>query len=183
MKTATKMSQQMAVQVSKKTVEWYTPSDLIALVRDFFGGEMHLDPASNVAAQERIRARRWFGPEQAEIHCRDGLLCAWRGNVFLNPPYLGKTAEWVKKAEFEAEIGNTDRTILLIKSVPGYEWWEKLWRKYPVCMLRRRVRFIDENGNQNGEAKQGSTIAFIGPEEERERFGEVFGHLGRVIKP
>lgn len=180
----TAMSQQMRVLASKQTPEWYTPDQILIPVREFFGGLIHLDPASNNAAQSRVQAVNWFGPDRVNPENRDGLVVDWKAwNVFLNPPYCGRTAEWVLKAEREFKVGNAERIVLLVKSVPGYGWWEKLWRDYPVAMLRHRVRFINEKGEQNGEAKQGSTIALMAPRCDWPRFSGIFSKMGRVIFP
>lgn len=176
------MNQQMSVLTSQSTAEWYTPSELIAPVRHFFGGAIDLDPASCEAANERVKARTWFGLDRPFY--QDGIKQPWVSPaVFLNPPYCGNTTNWINKARAEYDFGNAKEIILLVKSVPGYVWWERLWRDYPVCMLKTRPRFINEAGIQNGEAKQGHCFAYMGQLDRWREFQQLFSYLGRIIFP
>jgi ParB family transcriptional regulator, chromosome partitioning protein len=56
--------------------EWFTPQDIIDRARLVLG-EIDLDPASHIVAQQKIKARKWFSKEQ------DGLTKDWSGRVRL----------------------------------------------------------------------------------------------------
>lgn len=66
--------------------DWNTPEYLLELVREFFQGDIHLDPCSNSGSTVGA-AHSFTFPDQ------DGLLEPWRvpgvdsANVFVNPPY------------------------------------------------------------------------------------------------
>ena len=64
--------------------ESYTPAKYIEAARQVMGG-IDLDPASNTHAQQIVKATKWHGVNE------DGLLQAWHGRVFLNPPYAYPT--------------------------------------------------------------------------------------------
>jgi hypothetical protein len=57
--------------------EWYTPAKYIEMARKVLG-EIDLDPASSLAANDTVKAKEWFD---------DGLTKPWRGRVWMNPPY------------------------------------------------------------------------------------------------
>jgi hypothetical protein len=63
----------------------------------------------------------------------DGLAKDWHGRVFLNPPYSktdGKSNQelWAKK--LISEQGVTE-AVLMVKAAFGYQWFERLFSKYP----------------------------------------------------
>jgi DNA N-6-adenine-methyltransferase (Dam) len=61
-------------------VEWYTPPEYIELARKVMGA-IDLDPASSDKAQVCVQAKSYFTVAD------DGLTKAWKGAVWLNPPY------------------------------------------------------------------------------------------------
>jgi ParB family chromosome partitioning protein len=170
------MEQAMSVLTSIKTEEWFTPPEYIAMVRAALGGQIDLDPASCARAQKWINAKRIFTEKD------DGLVQEWKANkLFLNPPYCGKTAVWADKLISELTIGNTKSAVLLVNSSPGYKWYEALWKRYVVCCVEERIRFIQENGEVGGQAKKASTFVYFG--DNPFRFAGAFRSIGRIIFP
>lgn len=166
------MSQAMSVLTRQNTVEWYTPPDLIERARAVLG-EIDLDPASNATAQQWIDATTYYTAETpADM--------PWAGRVWLNPPF-DDADTWVDRLDSEYIHGDVSAAVLLVNSAPGYIWWENLWRRRPVCMIRERVCFWTAEGEQHEPAKKGTTIAYYG--ENVQSFIAQFGDLGRVILP
>lgn len=166
------MSQPMSILTSQGTIEWYTPPDLIERARALMS-RIDLDPASNDIAQRWIRAAAYHTAATPND-------TPWTGRVWLNPPF-DDTPAWVDRLDSEYIHGDVTEAVLLVNSAPGYIWWENLWRRRPVCMLRERVCFYQANGTANGPAKKGTTIAYYG--ENTESFIAHFGDIGRVILP
>jgi DNA N-6-adenine-methyltransferase (Dam). len=166
------MSQPMSILTSQGTIEWYTPPDIIERARVCLGG-IDLDPASSEVAQRWIKADTYYTADMPATH-------AWAGRVWLNPPF-DDTPAWVDQLDSEYVDGAVTAAILLVNSAPGYIWWEDLWRRRPVCMLRERVCFIRSDGVQGDAAKKGTTIAYYG--DDVQSFTDAFGDLGRVILP
>jgi ParB family chromosome partitioning protein len=171
------MQQAMAVLTSHETAEWYTPPKYVELARAVLG-EIDLDPASDALPQTWIKAIRYYARGY------DGLSRFWFGNIWLNPPY-GKTggksnqAVWSAKMVDEYENGRITEGILLVNSTHGYKWYEELWTRYPVCLVRERIRFFKPDGTEGGQAKRGQTFVYFGSNVER--FAEVFSSIGRII--
>lgn len=166
------MSQAMNVLTRQNTVEWYTPPDIIERARTLLGG-IDLDPASNATAQQWIKASKYYTAETPA-----GM--SWAGRVWLNPPF-DDADTWVDRLDSEYVDGDVTAAVLLVNSAPGYIWWEDLWRRRPVCMLRERVCFWTDEGAQYEPAKKGTTIAYYG--NDVITFKQTFSAIGRVILP
>jgi hypothetical protein len=193
------MSQPMSLLTSQGTVEWYTPPEIIERGRAVMGG-IDLDPASSDVAQRWIQAGTYYQLDlsafdfdkpranDAELkrdlarfsHAQLATQPPWAGRVWLNPPF-DNADTWVDRLDSEYIHGDVTSAVLLVNSAPGYIWWENLWRRRPVCMLRERVCFWTPDGQQNEPSKKGTTIAYYG--DDVQSFIAQFGDLGRVILP
>jgi hypothetical protein len=162
-------------QTSQESEEWYTPKDIVERVRKVFGGQITLDPASSRVAQKTVQAFHYYTQKD------DGLCKDWFGNVFLNPPYNGKSAAWTNKMIEEYESGRIDSGVMLVFTTPGYKWFENLWIKYPICCLSKRLEFVKPTGETVGQSKKGSTLVYFG--KDVDRFSDTFEDLGRIIYP
>jgi phage N-6-adenine-methyltransferase len=162
---------------SHNSLEYYTPSWVLDAARLVMGG-IDLDPASCIEAQENVKASIYYTKEE------DGLIKKWHGRVWLNPPYSktnGRSNQeiWSSKLIEQYECGNVDAALLLVKAALGYKWFEELFDKLPVCFLSNRLSFILEDGNDEGQSKQGTAIFYLG--DDFERFFNIFRKYGRVI--
>lgn len=165
---------------SSATVEWYTPPEWIAAVREVLG-TIDLDPASCEAANKIVGAEIYFDQDH------DGLSEDWVGSVFLNPPY-GKTgnqsnqAIWSRYLLDQFNQGYVNESILLVNANTGDQWWHDLVNAAPVGSLvayARRIKFIDADGKQQDQPTHGSAFIYFGPDPDR--FRQVFGALDGVI--
>src|SRR5215471_2758586 len=87
--------------------EWYTPAPYIEAARQVLGA-IDLDPASSLKAQEVVQAVRFYTAED------NGLLQAWWGRVWLNPPYAQPLIEhFVRRLVAEWEWGHVTAAVLL----------------------------------------------------------------------
>lgn len=170
------MSQPMTVLTSQGTQEWYTPPHIIDLVREALGS-IQLDPASCEVANSIVRADHYFTYSDTE----NGLFKDWIADtLFLNPPF-DATPVWLAKLTKAYDAGAVKQAIMLVNSAPGYRWFEAMWRKHTVCMLRERLRFIASDSYFYGSAKKGQTLIYFGADDTK--FAHVFKPLGRIIRP
>lgn len=192
------MKQAMQVLTSRETVDWYTPPPYIEMVRAVLG-DIDLDPASAALPQSWIKARQWYGLDLSDFH-PDPMWDArryqlelrrlslrqlaaqprWEGRVFLNAPF-DATATWMNRMEREYAPGSMESGVALVNSNLGYAWYEKLWRRWPVCCAEERICFIREDGTPGGQAKRGQTFAYLGM--DYRRFIDVFSPIGRILLP
>lgn len=173
------MSQEMSLLTSSRTVEWYTPPHLIDMVKRVLG-HIDLDPASCLEANQFVQAVRIFTKQM------NALDLEWHAtSVWLNSPfnkYKGKSMQDLLNSKMHEEygLGHFERGISIIKSVPGYAWYEKAIR-YPVarCFVESRIHFIPKGSSEPGKpAKAGSTLLYWGPDPKL--FQDVFEEIGRV---
>lgn len=178
----TQRQQRMAVTVySSESNEWYTPEWVTDLARDVMGG-IDLDPASNPIANGWVKASAYYTMDD------DGYTRQWQGRVWLNPPYgkeegesQSNTIRWSRKLIAERDAGRVQCGILLVKAALGYNWFEELWYRYPVCFLRERLSFVRPDGSDEGQSKQATALLYFG--DDVARFRAVYRPYGRVILP
>jgi len=140
----------MNVLHSSKSVEWYTPKEIIDPVRSILG-QIDLDPASCEEANAIVSATVYHNKRN------NGLAQPWCGLVYCNPPYSrGETDQWVDKALIEVACENARAVIMLLNATTDRVWFHKLWYwGCHVCFLYKRVRFVCVNSS--GVLEKGST--------------------------
>lgn len=163
----------MSHQEGYDSDEWYTPTEYTDAAREVLG-EIDLDPASCHAAQERVRAARFFTKEDS------GLLQPWAGRVWLNPPYSQPLASnFGEKLLNEIEAGNVTAAVMVQNASTDTGWFHRLASKCHMCLTRRRINFDRADGG-SGANRYGQVFFYYGPDPER--FYEVFGRFGLVGK-
>ena len=102
--------------------EWGTPPEIVDLMHAFWGC-IDVDPASNEAAQKRIKAKRYFTKSD------NGLEHPWPGKVLLNPPYSRRLIlKFVDKLLLELASGRTTAAILIVNNCLDTAWFKKAAR-------------------------------------------------------
>lgn len=157
---------------SKKSFEWWTPLHIIEAARAVLNG-IELDPASCEAANQIVRASRIY------TLADNGLAQSWRArSIWLNPPYCGQQALWVKRLIAEYDAGNVEQAILLVSAATDTAWCQSLLESYPCCMVKGRINFRSPDGTNSG-ATFGNLLAYCGP--NKDRFIEIFSRFGVVM--
>lgn len=136
---------------------WFTPPDLLADIRAFYGGGDYYDPCPARLPGERIDSGLWQ---------------SWAGQrVYCNPPYGRVIGKWVTRAVTQpvAEL------ILLVPARTDAAWFQPLW-DYPILFLRGRLRF---SGSASG-APFPSALVYRG--ERVPDFVRHFGHRGAIVQ-
>ncbi len=169
-----------------KSNEWFTQSRYIEAARQVLGG-IDLDPASCLAANQTVKATRYYTKEQ------DGLQQPWRGRTFLNPPYSRTNAArgmesgnrpksimqaWINKLISEYRCGNVPAAILLTKADPKQIWFQPLW-EFLICFTRDRIHF-NRPGLEPERMMFGTAFVYLGSDQKR--FIEVFSRFGRIVQ-
>jgi hypothetical protein len=121
--------------------EWYTPPEYLDAARDVLG-VFDLDPASSETAQRTVKATAYFTIDD------DGLTKAWRGKVWLNPPYGEPFEELATKLITEYRAGHVTEAILLTHNFTDTRWFHEALETAGVfCLPRGRIRFVGPDGN------------------------------------
>ena len=155
-------------------VEWFTPPNLIGLARQVLG-QIDLDVASCEAANEVVRATRYFTRED------DGLSQDWFGNVFMNHPYGRDNRKWIAKLISEFNWGYCDSAICVTWAATSEVWFRPL-HSHAQCYLYGRQNFVPgKSGMKVSSPTKGICVTYLGT--NRQAFASAFGALGAVKVP
>lgn len=159
------------IHVSDGTDDWYTPPLVIESAR-FVMGSINLDPATSEFAQKWILADKYYTKQD------NGLMFAWRGNVWLNPPYsMPDISDFISKIINEYENNNVLQAIVLTNNSTDTKWFQQL-SKYPMCLTRGRLSFVNADGKTLA-ARQGQAIFYLG--NNIDRFASEFSKHGDIF--
>lgn len=150
--------------------EWYTPAEYVVAARVVLGG-IDLDPASSDIAQATVQATTFYTAAD------DGLAKAWRGSVFLNPPYASDLVEkFVGKLCHHVQAGDVPAAILLVNNATETRWFqEALSACSAICFPASRIKFLKDDG-ETGAPLQGQAVLYFG--KSVDKFFKNFGGFG-----
>jgi len=157
---------------------WLTPDILLKPVRDFFGGDIPLDPATQ--ASNPTNAKIFFTKDD------NGLEQPWDFPVFVNPPYGKIIQDWCSKIHQEA-VRMPARPILALlpcgSGRPGTRYWQRdIFQKHLniICYVKGRINFM----NASKQVIKGNTYPshILGFNVDTKKFIDHFQHLGKVLK-
>lgn len=158
--------------------EWYTQAIHTDAAHAVMDG-IELDPASCAAANQYVRADRYYTQEQ------NGLLQDWTSaSLWLNPPFgnlNGKSnmAMWAARLIGEYTSGHVGQAILLCMANTEALWFQPLWG-YPLCFPCPRVLFHRPGGKLDHHI-QGTCFVYFG--DKPQRFVDIFQKFGPVVTP
>lgn len=148
--------------------EWYTPAPYVEAAREVMGG-IDLDPASSVAANEVVRANRFFTEED------NGLVQVWEADsLWMNPPYARpRIDEFCGKLAEDYSAHNVKQAITLTNNATETGWFHALAEVgSAMCFPRQRVKFW--HPDKESAPLQGQAVVYLGDNVEafRARFVE-----------
>lgn len=150
-----------------------TPQELLTLVAEFWPAGITTDPCSD--PESLVIAKHKLDPRAG----RDGLIEAWRGRCFVNPPY-DQTGRWLLKALQHASAKPINEVLCLVNAAVGSDYWrEFVWPHAAVCCLAPRVKFWSVSRQKWSPNAVDSAMVYYGP--HRARFAEVFGKRGVIV--
>ena len=154
--------------------EWYTPAEYVDRARCVMGS-IDCDPASNPHAQQTVQAGAWYSKED------DGLAQAWRGNVWLNPPYsYPEIAQFIGKLIEELRIGNVKQAVLLTNNSADTAWFhDAASAASAICFTRGRIAFYKADDRLSSPTN-GQAFFYFGP--DKRRFAEIFSRVGSILE-
>ena len=153
--------------------EWYSPAWIVEPAREVLG-RFDLDPASCEAANETIKAGRYFTAED------DGLAQPWEGRIWMNPPYSDRDLiRWVTKLVESMDSGDVPEAVMLLPAYVETRMGQAaLARCEAVCFPSKRVQF-ERPGLPTTNPPAGSMVAYFGP--KAGRFREAYSDRGIVL--
>lgn len=123
---------------------WLTPPEILKAL-----GPFDLDPCAPIE-------RPWNMARSHITLKANGLVCAWHGRVWLNPPYGYETGRWLGRL---VEHGNG--IALIFARTETEDWMTHVWRSADAIMfLYGRLHFYHSNGDR-ARANSGAPSALI----------------------
>lgn len=152
---------------------WGTPEPYAIAARELLGG-IELDPASNAAANNVIRAERFYTIADS------GLAHDWHARtVFLNPPFSRPScAKFVERFIESFEAKHFGSGIVLVNNATDTGWFHSMLKRFPVCFTLGRIAFL-VGGNPIDQNRQGQALFYAGPDEAG--FATSFSRFGTVV--
>jgi hypothetical protein len=175
-------------QHSSRSIEYYTPPEIVDVVHKVFCGPPDLDPASCREANKVVGAGMIYTEKV------DGLAQCWFGNVYLNPPYgLMQTKPWWSRAK---KVGRgysakeiwlekllreqISAAVVLVTASTGDAWFHRhIWAHAQAICFPRRVKYLVPGGAVARSQPGASVLAYFSPHggihfaEEAKRLGPV----------
>jgi len=154
--------------------EWYTPPEHVEMARAVMGS-IDLDPATSHEANQVVKAEQIFTAED------DGLSQKWEGNVWLNPPYSRDLMPaFVGKLCDSYESGDVEQAVLVSHNNTDTQWFQRLaGASTAICFPAKRIRFY--RGEDVAAPVNGQAFFYLG--KGADRFAEVYGSLGVIVRP
>lgn len=154
--------------------EWFSPQNVVDAARRVMG-EIDLDPASCVRANEIVRATKYYDQSA------DGLSQPWHGRVWLNPPYDTFAPKFFAKFCEEYESGRVSMACLLLGVHHLTTKWFQRVDDFAVilCLPAGRLRFTSSLALGN-EPMHGSAILGVGVNPDL--FWHEFGEIGIILE-
>jgi hypothetical protein len=134
---------------------YFTPQHIADMVREAMGGVIDLDPASCEAANERIKAVKFYTKEQ------NGLIQPWHGNVFLAPPHSAGVDKFIDKALSEWHMGGIGQMIVMLQGRINQALAKVATR---IRIYPKLIRCVAEDGSA---VEASMTFYYFGNEPER----------------
>lgn len=150
--------------------EWYTPKEYIEAAREVMG-DIDYDPATSDMANKIVGAKRYDTIES------NGLMSAWHGRVWLNPPYAADlVSQFIGKLKAEVISKRVTEAIVLVNNATETIWFNMLIEIATAFIFpNTRVKFYLPDG-KTGTPLQGQAIIYIGANSEL--FMNVFKRFG-----
>lgn len=163
-------------KICNETV-WLTPEPVLNHVRNYFNGQIPLDPATE--ENNPTKAKIFYTKKD------NGLLKTWDYPVFINPPYGKEIPNWCEKIHLESSRKPTRPILALLpcgSGRPGTKYWQNhIFQNHlnAICFVRGRINFY----NSEGKIIKGNTYPsqIVGFNIDVDHFVSSFEYLGKIL--
>jgi DNA N-6-adenine-methyltransferase Dam len=168
-------------KINSQSQEWGTPENYVRAVKEFFGGDIDLDPCSNKHSIVNARV------EYMLPRC-DGLKDSWNfDRIYVNPPYgLDRRRgtgikSWLYRCALAHKTYGSE-VLALVPVATNTGHWKKyvFGRARSVCFLYdTRLKFLVNGQNGGKGAPMSCAMVYWG--KDHNRFAKVFARFGAVV--
>lgn len=167
--------------VISENKDWCTPQNYVKAVREFFGGEIDLDPCSN--RHSIVGAKTEY-----MLPDRDGLMESWDfPTIYVNPPYgadkiAGTTIkDWLRRcAKANAQFDSEVLALVPVATNTGH-WKSYVWgaARAVAFLYDTRLKFLVNGRNGGKGAPMSCAMVYWG--RHYRRFFDIFIKFGAVV--
>lgn len=158
--------------------DWNTPPKYIIPIKNFFGGQIHLDPCSNEFSLVKA-ITEYLLPV-------DGLSQEWNApKIFVNPPYGRSGAKsiyhWIKKG-IESHLKYNSELIFLIPVATNTKHFKELIFNHfsVICFLNdTRLKFFNQGVEDKKGAPMACCLVYLG--HRKQEFKKQFEQYGKTF--
>ena len=168
-------------KIISQSQEWGTPNEHVEAVKDFFRGNIDLDPCSNKYSLVNAKI-------EYRLPDKDGLIDSWNyPRIYVNPPYgldrdRGTSIKnWLARCAEANEQFNSE-VIALVPVAPNTGHWKKcvFGRATAICFLYdTRLKFLVNGKNGGKGAPMACAMIYWG--KDYQKFFDVFINFGAVV--
>ena len=161
--------------------EWGTPLKYVDAVKEFFGGQIDLDPCSN--AYSIVNAKHEY-----RLPLHDGLRESWNfQRIFVNPPYGTdrdrgtRIKHWLFRCA-DANKHHASEVLALIPVATNTGHWKNyVWSRATAIsfLYDTRLKFLVDGRDEGKGAPMSCAMVYWG--KDYARFFDVFIQYGAVI--
>jgi hypothetical protein len=161
--------------------EWGTPDKYVRAVREFFGGNIDLDPCSNEYSIVNARV-------EYRLPSKDGLSESWNfRTIYVNPPYgidkVRKTSikKWFCRC-LSAHVDHNAEVLALVPVATNTRHWKDYVFGYAtaVCFCYdTRLKFLVNGQNCSKGAPMACAMLYWGI--DFDKFKSIFREFGAVV--
>lgn len=163
------------------TKDWNTPPEYVDALKEFFDGNVALDPCSNNTSFVKAEV-------EYKLPHKDGLKESWNfPTIYVNPPYGrdkgSKTSikNWLQKCT-DAHIKYDSEIVALIPVATNTKHWQDniFISASAICFLRvPRLKFWLNGGPVEKGSPMSCCLVYWG--HRLNRFKEVFNNFGKIV--
>jgi len=161
--------------------DWGTPAKYVDAVREFFGGEIDLDPCSNEWSLVNALV-------QYRLPKQDGLKASWKfKRIYVNPPYgLDRRSgtgikNWLNRCAYAHQCYGSEVLALVPVATNTGHWKKYVFGKArSICFLAdTRLKFLVNGENGGKGAPMSCAMIYWG--QDHDRFKAAFRKFGAVL--
>ena len=168
-------------KINSQSQDWGTPACYVQAVKEFFGGEVDLDPCSNPYSIVKAKV-------EYALPARDGLKEGWNyKRIYVNPPYgLDRQRgtgikNWLYRCALAHKTYGSEVLALAPVATNTGHWKKYVFGKArSICFLYdTRLKFLVNGENGGKGAPMSCAMVYWGV--DHERFTSIFTKFGAVL--
>lgn len=174
------------------STKWGTPRFIVDIVKEVFDGNINVDPASSLKANEIV------GADRILTEADDALTSMWfdnhdwvseSQNVFLNPPggrHNGKSKTFLFWEQLMNRRKSFSHAIFIAFNIGSLQVSQDKgvpsMGEFPLCIPKKRLRFVDPESGERHSPPHANAIVYVpGQVNHSMRFCKHFEKVGVIL--